>query len=161
MFTGEVPSGTGYKIVAKMASDYEYLDSMVEVMIRQSPEDRIDSIEKVKNQLIGRNNEFITLQKVSKLKDTVVPTTEVDDPLIANPPRLVNFDWDRGILTLVFQQPVNEIWVWALKNMGSYSSLVGKGPEAFNIRGNKAVIDATENEVQKIMTTLVVGSRSK
>jgi len=151
MFTGEVPSGTGYKIIAKIASNYEYLDSMVEEMMRQSPEDRIDSIEKIKNQLIGRRNEFITRQKVSELKDTVVPITELDDPLIADPPRLVNFDWDEGKLTLFFQRPVNEKWVWALQNMGSHTSVWGKGPEAFNINGDKAVINAAENEVQKII----------
>jgi serine/threonine protein kinase len=151
MFTGEVPSGTGYKTIAKVASDYGYLDSMVEEMMRQSPEDRIDSIEKTKNQLIGRKNEFVTRQKVSELKDTVVPITELDDPLISDPPRLVNFDWDRGILTLVFQQPVNEKWLWALQNMGSHTSLMGKGPEAFKIHGDKAVIDAAENQVQRII----------
>jgi serine/threonine protein kinase len=151
IFTGEVPSGTGYKTIARVASDFEYLDSMVEEMMRQSPEDRIDSIEKIKNQLIGRKNEFITRQKVSELKDTVVPITELDDPLIADPPRLVNFDWDRGILTLVFQRPVNEKWVWALQNMGSHTSLLGKGPEAFKIHEDKAVIDAAESQVQKII----------
>ncbi len=151
MFTGEVPSGTGYKTIAKVTSDYEYLDSMVEEMMRQSPEDRIDSIENIKNQLIGRKNEFITRQRVSELKDTVVPITELDDPLIADPPRLVNFDWNQGILTLFFQQPVNEKWVWALQNMGSHTAVLGKGPEAFKIGGDKAVIGATENEVQKII----------
>jgi serine/threonine protein kinase len=151
MFTGEVPSGTGYKTIAKVASDYEYLDSMVEEMMRQSPQDRIDSIEKIKNQLIGRKNEFITRQKISNLKDTVVPVTELDDPLIADPPRLVNVDWDRGTLTLFFQRPVNEKWIRALQNMGSHTSLLGKGPEAFKIGGDVAVIDATESQVQKII----------
>lgn len=151
MFTGVVPSGTGYKTIANVAPEYEYLDSIVEQMMRQSLKERIDSIEKIKNQLIGQRNEFITRQKISKLKDTVVPVTELDDPLIADPPRLVNFDWDRGTLTLFFQRPVNEKWVWALQNMGSFSSLMGKGPGSFNIRGNKAVIDATENEVQRII----------
>ena len=151
MFTGEVPSGTGYKTIAKTASDYEYLDSMVEEMMRQSPGDRIESIEKIKNQLIGRKKEFIMRQRISELKDTVVPVTELDDPLIADPPRLVNVDWDRGSLTLFLQQPVNEKWAWALRNMGSHTSLVGKGPEYFKIQGDKAIIDATENEVQKII----------
>lgn len=151
MFTGEVPSGTGYKTIVKVASDYEYLDSIVEEMLRQSPEERIDSIEKIKNQLIGRKNEFITRQRMSELKDTVVPVTELDDPLIADPPRLVNFDWDRGRLTLFFQRSVNEKWVWALQNLGSHTALLGKGPEAFHIYENRAVIGATENEVQQII----------
>ena len=151
MFTGEIPFGTGFKTIVKVASGYEYLDSMVEEMIRQSPEERPDSIEKIKSQLIGRKHEFVTRQRISELKDAVVPVTELDDPLIADPPRLVKFDWDRGILTLFFQQPVNETWVWALQNMGSHSSLVGKGPAAFKIREDKAVIKATENQVQQII----------
>lgn len=151
MFTGEVPSGTGYKTIAKVAADYGYLDSMVEEMLRQSPQERIDSIEKIKNQLIGRKNEFITRQKISELQATVVPITELDDPLIADPPRLVKCDWDQNILTLFFQQPVNKKWAWALQNMGSHSSLLGKGPEMFNIHGDKAVIGATEKQVQDII----------
>ncbi|MBI4296944.1 MAG: serine/threonine protein kinase [Chloroflexi bacterium] len=151
MFTGEVPSGTGYKTIAKVTSDYEYLDSVVEEMMRHSPEDRIDSIERIKNELIGRKNKFITRQRISELKGTVIPVTELDDPLIADPPRLVNADWDHGILTLFFQRPVNEKWVWALQNMGSYTSLAGKGPTVFKISGDKAVIDARENQVQQII----------
>jgi len=151
MFTGEIPSGTGYKTIAKVASDYEYLDSLVEEMMRQSPQDRIESIEKIKNQLIGRKSEFVTRQRISELKDTVVPVTELDDPLIADPPRLINVDWDQGTLTLFFQQPVNDKWIWALQNMGSHSSLVGKGPEFFKIHGDKAVISAREKEVQTII----------
>jgi serine/threonine protein kinase len=151
MFTGEVPSGTGYRTIAAVAPDYMYLDSMVEQLIRQSPGDRIDSIEKMKNQLIGRKNEFITRQRISELKATVVPTAELDDPLIADPPRLVKFDWDRGTLTLFFQQPINEKWVWAFQNLGSHTSVLGKGPEFFRFHGDKAVIGATENEVQRII----------
>jgi len=64
---------------------------------------------------------------------------------------LVNVDWNQNTLTLFFQQSVNETWVWALNNIGGHSELLGKGPEAFKIRGDKAVIDATENQVQKII----------
>jgi serine/threonine protein kinase len=151
MFTGAIPSGTGYKTIANVAADYEYLDSIVEEMLRQSPKERFDSIEKIKNQLIGRQNEFITRQKLSELKDTVVPVTELDDPLIADPPRLVNVDWDRGVLTLFLQRPVNEKWIWALQNMGSYTSILGKGPSAFKIHGDKALIAADEHEAQKVV----------
>jgi serine/threonine protein kinase len=151
MFTGAVPSGTGYKTIAKVASDYGYLDGVVEEMLRQSPEERIDSIEKIKNQLIGRKNEFITRQKLSDLKDTVVPVTELDDPLITDPPRLVRVDWERGVLTLFLHQPVNANWIWALRNMGGHTSVLGKEPSAFKISGDKAVIAADEHEAVKVV----------
>ena len=151
MFTGEVPLGTGYKTIGQVDPGYEYLDDIVSKMLRQSPKERPPSIEIIKRELIGRKNEFVTLQRISELKDTVVPVTEVDDPLIADPPHLVDFDWGRGRLTLILSRPVNEKWVWALQNMGGYTSVRGKGPERFAVDGNKAMIDASEPEVQRII----------
>ena len=144
MYTGKVPYGTGYKTIVKVVPSYEYLDELVSAMIRQS-------IDEVKQQLIGRKNEFVTRQQLSKLKATVIPVTDIDDPLIADPPKLINFDWDNGVLTLFLHRPVNSMWVWALQNMGSYSSLLGKGPETFAIDGNKAIISAQDYQVQDII----------
>jgi len=151
MFTGEVPSGTGYKTISRVAPDYEYLDSLVEEMIRQSPEDRPNTVEAVKNRLIGRRNEFVVRQRISELQKTVVPVTVPDDPLIADPPRLVNFDWRENTLTLFFQRPVNDKWIWAMRNIGNYTSLVGRGPGTFTIRGDKTTVHARESEVKSII----------
>lgn len=96
MFTGRVPYGTGYKTISSVASDYGYLDEIVSAMLHQSAEERPESIEMVKNQLIGRKQEFVTRQRISDLKQTVVPVTDLDDPLIADPPHLVNFDYEQG-----------------------------------------------------------------
>ncbi len=151
MFTNEVPQGTDYKTIGGVAPEYSYLDELVSAMLRQSPSARPESIEVIKRELIGRRQEFVTRQRISELKGTVVPITDLDDPLIADPPRLVDFDWDRGRLTLVFQRPVNPQWVQALRNMGSYSSVMDKGPERFSISGDKAIIEAREDEVQRII----------
>ncbi len=151
MYTGEVPWGTGYKVIASIAPEHSYLDEIVSIMLRQSPEDRPASIESIKQQLIGRKQEFIVRQHLSELKQTVIPITEIDDPLIIDPPRLVNFDYDHNVVTLFFQQPVNEKWRWALTNMGGHESLWGKGPERFEISGKQARINAEEREVQAII----------
>lgn len=151
MFTNEVPQGTDYKTIGSVAPEYSYLDDLVSAMLRQSPSARLESIDVIKRELIGRKQEFVTRQRISELKQTVVPVTDLDDPLLADPPRIVNFDWERGTLTLFFQQPVNPKWVQALYNMGSYYSLMDKEPEAFSISGNKAVIPAREGEVQQII----------
>ncbi len=151
MFTGQVPYGTGYRTIGQSTPDYAYLDELVSVMLRQSPEERFPTIEVIKAQLIGRRKEFVTRQRLSELKDTVIPVTEADDPLIADPPRLIDLDWDRGTLTLFLSQPVNNLWVEALQNMGSYSSIPTKEPSAFRFSGEKATIRAEENEVQGII----------
>jgi len=151
MFTNEIPQGTDYENIGSIAPEYGYLDDLVSTMLRQSPSARPESVETIKRELIGRKQEFVTRQRISELKQTVVPVTDIDDPLLADPPRLVNADWDRGQLTLFFQRPVNPKWVQALHNMGGHSALLGKGPEVFSFAGEKASIAARENEVQQII----------
>lgn len=151
MFTGEIPLGTGYKTIGGIAPEYEYLDAIVEEMIRQSPQDRPTTIEEIKNQLIGRRQEFITRQRVSELKGTVVPVSDLDDPLISDPLRIVEVDWDKNLLTIAFQQPVNQGWINALNDMGGRRALMGKGPEAFKFRGNEATISASEQDAPRVL----------
>ena len=79
------------------------------------------SRDEVKQQLIGRRNRSIVRQGLNELKQTI-PVTEIDDPLITDPPRLVDFDRDRDQLTLALSRPVNEMWVWAFRNMGGHTS---------------------------------------
>src|SRR5205085_6870766 len=82
MFTGLVPYGTGYETISDVAPDYGYLDDMVAEMLHQSVERRTNSIAEIKRQLIGRGDEFARFQRLNELKQTVVPVTDIDDPLI-------------------------------------------------------------------------------
>jgi len=151
MFTGEIPHGTGYKTISATAPELVYCDDLVSIMLRQSPAERPASIDVIKQQLIARKNEFITRQRLSALKETVIPVTDIDDPLVLDPPRLVNVDWDKGVLALFFQRPVDSKWVEALWNMGSYTSAMGKDPNRFKFNKERATIDAQEHEVQGII----------
>lgn len=154
MFTGQVPHGTEYKTIESVAPDHAYLDEIVSRMLRQSAAERPASIEVVKNDLIGRKQEFITHQRISELKQTVVAVTEIDDPLVSDPPHLTRIDYKQGVLFLYFQRPVNEKWRQALNNMGtrsSYTSVMGKGPESFTVSGDHASIPTREQEAQRIV----------
>lgn len=151
MFTCEVPYGTGYKTIGSFAPDYEYLDSIVSEMLRQTPSERPSSIEVIKAELIGRKNEFITKQRISELKQTVITESDLDDPLIFDPLRLVRFDYDNDTLILFLNRPVNHKWIWAFRNMGSFSFTIEVLPESFSISGDKATIRAKESNVQNII----------
>jgi serine/threonine protein kinase len=151
MFTSEIPQGTGYKTIGSIAPDLGYLDDLVVNMIQQSASGRPASIEIVKQKLVGLKAQHISFQRMSALKEAVVPTTDLDDPLINDPPRLVSFDWNKGTLTLILNVSVTDFWVQALQNMGSHTALLGKGPEQFSFSGNQATIPARENEVQPII----------
>jgi len=151
MYTGDVPWGTNYKTISTISSNNAYLDDLVAGMLRQSPSERPATIEVIKQQLISRKIDHVSLQRISELKKTVVSTTEVDDPLISDPPRLINADWNNGLLTLYLQQPVNEKWVWALNHMGGHSSVMGKGPETFGFSGDKAVVGCRDVDIQRVI----------
>lgn len=152
MFTGKVPHGTGYKTIGSVVPDLGFLDEIVSEMLHQSAIERPASIDMVKQQLIARKLEFVTRQHISELKQMVVPVTDLDDPLILDPPRLVNIDYEQEVLFLFFQRPVNPKWIQALCNMGTYTSAMGKGPERFTFSGNKASIPARgQSEVQQII----------
>lgn len=151
MFTHEVPQGSGYKTISSISPEYSYLDEIVEKMIRQNPDERFNSINEVKALLKVRGADYVTEQKLSVLKTTVIPASEIDDPLVVTPIQIMDFDWDKGLLTLVLSQPVNPRWRNALLNMGSHTSVMGKGPERFTLEGNCAKIPAEERQVQDII----------
>ncbi|MFL5561016.1 MAG: serine/threonine-protein kinase [Gemmatimonadaceae bacterium] len=48
MLTGDVPAGTAYQTVASVAPEYDYIDNIIRIMIRQRPEDRYTSIAEVR-----------------------------------------------------------------------------------------------------------------
>jgi serine/threonine protein kinase len=151
MFTGEVLQGPGYKGIESVAPGFAYLDPIVERMVRQAPGERPASIEEIKKELVARGNEFIAFQRLSKLKQTVVPSTEVEDPFISDPVRLVGLDFDGARLHFKLSQQPNALWVEKFRSMGSYSFILGKRPEQFDFRGDEALIPADETDAQKLL----------
>lgn len=151
IFTGEVPFGTGFKTVASVAPDYEWIDDIVNEMIQWDPEKRPSSIDLVKSHFLARRQDFVTKQRLSQIRSAVVPVGEEDDPLALDPPRVVDFDWDRGKLTLILDRPVNDGWVSAIRGMGDHTALWNKGPETFSFDRDRASVSARESEVQPVI----------
>jgi serine/threonine protein kinase len=145
MFTGQTPQGTGYKTISSILSDFAYLDDIVANMIRQTSADRPSSISDIKMMLKIRGAKYVSEQRLSKLTSVVIPASEIDDPLITTPLKIIDFDWANGELTLIFNQPVNDKWILVLKNMGGHTSLMGKGPEMFRFKGDHAFIQSLDS----------------
>ncbi len=152
MYTGVVPHGTGYRTIGSIAPDLQYLDDLVSTMIRNEPSNRPASIEIIKLQLIGRHNEFVERQRLSELKRTVVPTSDLDDSIVRDPVALVDVDWDQGILTLTLSQQVNSRWI-DIFHLGRFhrTSVMGKGPEVFQFHGKKATIPVSSDDAQRVV----------
>ncbi len=111
MFTGQIPQGTGFRKIKEVAPEFGYLDDLVEMMLQQQPEQRIQSMTRVKQELIGRGNEFIRLQQLETLRKQVVPETELNDPILSDPIRAVEKqDYSNGVLVLRLNRRVNDVW---------------------------------------------------
>jgi serine/threonine protein kinase len=143
LFTGEILQGTGYKKIADVSGNHAYLDELVELMTQQNPENRPDSIEKIKKELIGRGNAFIALQRYNEAKKEVVSTAEQPE---FEPIKIINVDYESGVLKLIFNRNAPYRWVQEFENPGSHSYIQGYGPGKFIISGDTAKIDLRRSD---------------
>lgn len=151
MFTQVVPHGTEYKTIASVHPTGAYLDQAVAQLLRQTPDDRPQSIQQLKSLIQRYEAEAVTQQRLSTLWNEVVPVTAIDDPLATTPPTLVGADWNAGTLTLMLDRQVSREWVTALQNMGNYSAVMGHGPETFSFQGNRVTTQVDASTVQNVV----------
>jgi len=152
MFTEKLAIGSSFKRIAEVDEHYGYLDELVIRMLSQSPDQRPQSIAEIKRELIARENNFISQQKLNQLKNKVIPDTEIDDPLIIAPPTVIDAKWENDYLNITLSQVVNDKWRLcfqdSVRDYGNRSAYLGKGPREFKIRGNSARVCVGENENQ-------------
>jgi serine/threonine protein kinase len=151
MFTQHVPHGTGYRKIAHVAEGFAWLDDIVESMLRQDPTARPASIDVLKREIQLRHADAVSRQRLSRIDQTVVRESDVDDLILRDGLKVVDATWDNGTLRLRLSQPVNPKWVMALNNMGSYSSVSGKGPEMFGFAGDVASIGVQEDGIEGVI----------
>ena len=162
MFTGEVVSGPGYTTIASVEPEFTYLDEIVEKIVQQDPQARFSSVRELRQSLSLLQKTYLSQQKISELDGKVVPESEIDDPLIAHPPELVDVDWNEGQLTLTLSCSVNREWAQALRNPGMSGTVginhggIEIGIGTFNVSENKLTNRAPGNEgtIQRVVDLL-------
>jgi serine/threonine protein kinase len=151
MITGDVIHGIGHRTVASVSPHYSYLDALVAEMVQQEPSKRPNSLDVIKRELIGRYNDFVKQQKISELESTVIPISELDDPIENDPIRIIDADFKGGILKFTVNRNVNDEWITSFKNpQGGISYPWGKEPSRYAIRGNAIEIDSNETDAPRI-----------
>jgi serine/threonine protein kinase len=125
LFTGDVPQGTGYNQIANVQPEFAYLDGVVDAMIRHRSQERLGSVDAVKQRLIGERASYISRQKLDQLTKTVVPDTEVDDPLVRDPIRLVDFEVHDSGVRLRLSHPPNQQWIELYRHMPGVNFFMG------------------------------------
>jgi serine/threonine protein kinase len=151
MYTGTAPHGTGIQRIAGVAPDCAYLDDLVEVMMRQKADQRPSSVAEVKEELIARGHRFVELQKLDAMKRQVLPESELNDPLIANPIRPVStedYDHRTGTLTVKLNMAVNGKWEECFRRRATrFSANVSSAIVRFD--GDRALITVSEHFMQE------------
>lgn len=152
IFTSELPLGKNHKPIAKFSEKYKYFDAIVEKMLQQESVNRYQDISEIKTEISVQSRDYIATQKISELTSTVIPSHDVDDPIVAEPMSITDVEWDNGMLIIHLNHLPNYQWQSALRNMGNFSAAMGKGPDAFNFRDKTARINASdESEAQRII----------
>ncbi len=154
-FTGRIPAGTGYKSISEVAEGYAYLDPIVARMIDQEPERRYSSIDDVKKEIIKQGKLHISRQKLAELDAAVVHVEEPDDPLIADPMKIVNVDWNAGRASVELNHEPTAGWRDAYNNMGSFSYNTSFHPHgSVQFYGNNAVFRCESRQLQTCVNLL-------
>lgn len=149
MFTAQVPRGADYPTVEQIAPEYAYLDELIQSMIQHSPKNRPASIDAIKQQLNARGLEFVVKQKLNDLKRTVVPHSEIDDPLVVDPPQLVGIDYRSGALYLELSQPVHSEWINVFYDMHIRYAPMEMTLRRYFFDENQVHINVGEGKVQQ------------
>jgi serine/threonine protein kinase len=150
MFTGKQPHGTKFQRIGEVSPEHAYLDDLIDLMLSQNPDQRPKDIDSIKKALIAHKNVFVSEQKLSQLKNTVVLKYESDDPLVNNPVSLVNVDYKTGNVIFKLNQKVNSDWIEIFKNpRGSYTSLMGYEPESFYVQSDQVIVVLRDENIAK------------
>jgi serine/threonine protein kinase len=142
MFTHQVIQGTAFKTIGSVEPNLSYLDELVDNMIRQTTGERPDSINRIKELLLARRNEFVSRQRLNKLKSEVISQTDIDDPLVLDPLRIVGVDYDTGDLVFTFNKEPTVEWEYSFRNISGYPILLGSdlSPQSVRFHGKAALV---------------------
>jgi serine/threonine protein kinase len=150
MYTGEVPYGTGYTTIQTRAPAYGFLDDLVSSMISRRPDDRPATISEIKNALIARHQAFVAHQKLDLLRQTVVPSSEVDDPVAREAIRVVGGDWDGSQLKFRLSQSPPPRWTQIVSGRnGGGPHFMNYPPERIRFNGDTACWPSSEHTAQQ------------
>jgi len=137
MFTGEIPQAADYKTIASVAPDYKYLDAVFGLLYKQSASDRLYPEENILTEIKIRAEQHKREQEKRKLQNII------DDSVCPKPfdATVISKEYRDGRLVFTFNQELPYEWFAILSrgNLGSYTALMGHGPEDLERDGKYAI----------------------
>ena len=158
-FTGQPPRGAGYTLIGAVAPKFSYLDDLVAKLISQQVADRFPSVDAAKRVLIGRQEEFVSRQRLDALRETVVPVQSVDDPAVRNPIELLSGNWDGRRLSFRLSQAPPGEWQRMLKQAMNMHYFTNFPPDAITFEGSTGSWSSSESTAQGQIDQFKAGMR--
>jgi serine/threonine protein kinase len=152
LFTGHVIQGVDYKTIDSIHPQLAYLDDVVKKMVCQTQSDRLQTVDAVKKELIARKADFVQRQKLDELQKTVIPETELVDPVIKKPVAIESqgLDYQRGKLLIPLNQDPPVQWINCLRQSHSFTYIPGLiQPGLFGFENKVATISIDERHAQE------------
>ena len=148
--TGQVPHGLSGTLVSSSHPQLAYLDELIEKMRQQDPARRPQSIREIKSFLISHKNAFIEQQKIDSLRSIVVKDAEVTDPLVHDPPTLLDVKFTGQELMFILSKAVSPAWINNFQNLLA-GGLMGYGPDRHTFQGAVGRIHSTDYLAQRLI----------
>ncbi len=148
LFTRHVPQGEDYPRIRAVAPQFAYLDEIVEKMVQHGRENRPSSIDEIKLTLIARGSEFLSRQKLDALRQKVVPSRTVTDPLIQHPIEVEDVDIRGDTLVAILNQVAPPDWIRVFVHPRAMSYIAGTEPANWRFNGREAMVRIGHAESQ-------------
>jgi hypothetical protein len=110
-------------------------------MVQQSPDNRPNSIEAIKNLLIASGNELISRQKLDHLQQTAVPAATVTDPFVASPLKRIGVDIRGNTIVAVLNDEPRPDWVRIFARQSVRAFVAGAEPANWKFNRREAAVD--------------------
>lgn len=137
MFTGEIPQAVDHKTIASVAPDYAYLDDVFTQLFKQNAEDRLYPEDKILTEMKVRAEQYHRDQEKIKLQKVVDKATSPDDFNAT----VTKKEFINGSIVFTLDRELPYEWFQILSggHLGSYSELMGYGPEKLQKNGRCAI----------------------
>ncbi len=157
MFTNKIPQGSEYTKIAAIDKEYQYLDEVVDLLLRQNAEERLYPIDKIISELQIRAENHQREKEIQQLKAAKKGLSPPENFEI----EIINKEYRDGALVFTLDQDIPEEWFDFLR-YGHYdhSFVLGFTPEKVQRESRNQFLmpiydDMSQDSISKIVKNIV------
>lgn len=154
MFTGSIPQGEDYKKIRDVNPDYDFLDGLVSLLIKHHKEARLQPIEKVILDIGARIKNKNIEDKLKKEIERKIDESELKDPLIIDPIRIINAEVRGNKLFFKLNQSTNGLWIQCFQSFVANGNISNYPKEAYHIDDNNISVILRNDYNERLLTEL-------